>query len=184
MKKSLLPLLPLFILGCLLPYASMSFEKDFLTDKEIETIQLNQEIHLRVKSYLEFAAARLKAAEDRLNGIEPVALDPFELMMPEEMLDGYYRILRSVMMNLDDAYQNPDPRVRPKVRQALKALKSSTEKSLTQLEILKKIAEEKKNEGLWESVNKAIDVTNGAHEGAELGLAKDPEPSSKKKKSK
>ncbi len=177
----LLRLLPILILACFLPADSMPASDDFLTDKEIDSIQLNQEIQQRVKLYLEFAALRLKTAEDKLNGVEPVAGDPFELLRPEDLLDAYYRILRSVMMNLDDAYQRPDPRMRPKVRQALKTLKGSTEKALPQLEILKRIAEEKKNEELWELVNKAIDVTNGAHEGAEAGLAKEPEPSSKKK---
>jgi hypothetical protein len=182
MKRFLFRLLPtlVWIFGLLI--ASAYSEKEFLTDKEIEAIQINQEIHLRVKLYLEFAESRLKAAEDRLNGIEKAEGDPLEFFTPEEMLDGYYRILRSVMMNLDDVYQSTDPRERPKVRRALKTLKSSTEKALGQLDILKRIAEEKKMEELWNLVNKAIDVTNGAHEGAELGISKDPDPASKKPK--
>jgi hypothetical protein len=180
MKQFLLHLLPMIMWICGSFSASFASEKEFLTDIEIETIQLNQEINLRVKFYLEFAESRLKAAEDRLNGIEPVEGDPFELMTPEDMLDGYYGIFRSIMMNLDDANQNPNPRVEPKIRQALKALKDSTKKNLTQLEILKKISEEKLKEDLWNRVNRAIDITNGAHEGAENALSKNPEPANKK----
>ena len=84
---------------------------------------------------------------------------------------------------MDEAYQASDPRAWPMVRRALNNLKGSTENSLKRLEILKKIAEEKKMEELWNLVNQAIDVTNGAHEGAELGISRDPEtPSPKKKK--
>jgi len=165
---------------CGLINASGFSEREFLTNKEIETIQMNQEIHLRVKFYLQFAELRLKTAEERLNGVEPAAGDPFELLTPEEMLDGYYHILRSTMFSLDDAYKNPDTRVRSKVQHALKTLKGSTEKALVQLDILKKIAEEKKDEKLWDLVNKAIDITQGAHEGAEQGLSKEPAPPAKK----
>ena len=182
MKRFLFRLLPMLIWMCGLSGTRGYAGKEFLTDKEIEAIQINQEIHMRVKFYLEFAESRLKTAEDRLNGVESVAGDPLEFFTPEEMVDGYYRILRSVMINLDEAYQNSDPRVRPKVRRALKNLKGSTERALKQLEILKKIAEEKKMEELWNLVNNAIDVTNGAQEGAELGISRDPEPPAQKKK--
>jgi|WetSurSiteA1Bulk_404760.scaffolds.fasta_scaffold37386_2 hypothetical protein len=183
MKRFLFRLLPMLIGMCGFWGTRGYAEKEFLTDKEIDTIQLNQEIHQRVKFYMEFAESRLKTAEDRLNGVESVAGDPLEFFTPEEMVDGYYRILRSVMMNMDEAYQASDPRAWPMVRRALKNLKGSTENALKRLEILKKIAEEKKMEELWNLVNQAIDVTNGAHEGAELGISRDPEtPSPKKKK--
>jgi hypothetical protein len=180
MKRFVLLLPSTLIWICGLFSAPAYAMKEFLTDKEIETIQDHQEIQMRVKFYLQFAEARLKAAEDRLNGTESEAGDPFEFYTPEDMLDGYYRILRSVMINLDDANRSPDPRVHPQVRKALKTLRGSTEKSLGQLEVLKKIAEEKKNEELWNLVNKAIDVTKGAHEGAASALAKEPETPAKR----
>jgi len=66
----------------------------------------------------------------------------------------------------------------------MKALKGATESAAKELEILKKIAEEKQKEELWDLVNKAIDITNGAHEGAELGLSKEPPEPDKKSKNK
>jgi hypothetical protein len=95
------------------------------------------------------------------------------------MLDGYYRVLESVMLNLDDAYQKRGLN-QQKVAGALKALKKNTEKALNSLEMLKKLAEEKKNERLWNLVNKSIDITNAALEGAELGLSKESSSSPKK----
>jgi hypothetical protein len=172
----------MLLLGKALIPDSCAAEREYLTDEEIQKIQDNQEINLRIKLYLEFAALRLKTAEDKLNGVEFPELDPFELALPEELLEAYYRIIQSVMINIDDAYQKADPRKAPKVQQALKALKGSTEKALVQLEILKRIAEEKKKEALWDLVNKAIDITKGAREGALLGITKEPDAKKTKRR--
>ena len=155
--------------------AGQAGTKEYLTDQEMEKMRETYDVD-----------ARLKSAEDRLNGIESEPGDPLEFYTPENMLDSYYQIIRSAMMNLDDAAQNPGrdngiqiQGVRKKspaemLTKGLKTLKSATEKSAKQLEILKKIAEEKNKEELWNLVNSAIDVTNGAHEGAEYGLSKQP----------
>ncbi len=169
---------------CAAGAASGAPRKEFLTEKEIDLIQTNREIHSRVKLYLEFAAARLKTAEERLSGKESEPGDPFEFFTPEDMLDGYYRILESVMINLEDAYQNADQVEKPKVRKALKNLKQSTESAITRLEILKKIAEEKDKEALWDLMNRAIDISKGAHEGAVSGIAEESDPADKKSKKK
>jgi hypothetical protein len=154
--------------------------KEFLTEKEIEQIQIAQEIHLRVKLYMEYAAARLAAAEDRLNGKESPEGDPFEFFSPEDMIDGYYRILSSVMITLDDAYQRADSVDLEYVKKALKSLKGSTENAAKRLDVLKRIAEEKQKEELWNLVNKAMDITKGAREGADYGLSMHPDPPEKR----
>jgi hypothetical protein len=182
-----------------------SARKEFLTDKEIEKIQETHAIDARVKVYMAAAALRLKTAEERLTGKEPEAGDSLEFFTPEDMLDSYSRILKSTMMNLDDA-ANMDAaalarerklleedcgakcgpgEARPNrelIGKALKHLKSETEKDAGQLEILKRIAEEKKKEALWNLINSAIDITKGAHEGAEYGLTKHPAPPDREKK--
>jgi hypothetical protein len=156
-------------------------EKEFLTDKEIAKIQDAQEIDERTRIYLNAAALRLKTAVERLTGTEPEPGDPLEFFTPEDLIDGYYRIIRSVMYNLDEASQKPKGE-REKLGKALKSLKGSTENAGKELEILKRIAEEKQKEELWKLVNNAIDITNGAHEGAEYGLSKQPTPQEKNKK--
>jgi hypothetical protein len=166
--------------ACTVLTASGNPGREFLTDKEIELIQAHHEIDMRVKLYLDFAASRLRTAEERLSGKESEPGDPFEFLAPEDMLGGYYRIFESIMMNLEDAHQKSDPLERSKVQRALKALKGATESDLKQLEILKKIAEEKDKEELWDLVNKAIDISSGAHKGAESGISKEPDPSEKK----
>ena len=165
--------------------------KEFLTSKEIEKIQDTYAIDARVRIYMEAAALRLKTAEERLTGKESAPGDPLEFFTPEDMLDSYYRILKSVMTNIDDAARNPrrnngmtiDGRVmvndKQRIGKALKQLKSETEKSIEELLILKKIAEEKKNEHLWDLINEAVEITNGAHEGAPDGLSKQPSPAGK-----
>jgi hypothetical protein len=150
-------------------------KKEFLTKKEIASIQDAHAIDLRVLIYMDAAALRLKTAEDRLVGKESAEGDPMEFFTPEDMLDGYNRILKSVMTSLDAAFQaDRDRRI---IGKALRTLKGSTEKAARQLEILKKLAEEKKKEELWDLVNEAIDITSGSHEGAEEGLSKLSVPS-------
>lgn len=177
-------LLFLSTLACIFAVLAVSGspKREFLTEKEIELIQENYEIHIRVKRYLEFAASRLKVAEERLSGKESEPGDPLEFFSPEDMLTGYYRILESVMLNLEDAYQKTDALERGKVQRALKTLKEAMERALKQLEILKTIAEEKNKEELWNLVNKAIDISKGALEGAESGISKEPDPTDKKTK--
>jgi hypothetical protein len=152
--------------------------KEFLTDKEIATIQDAQAIDLRVLIYMDAAKLRLKTAEDRLAGKESQPGDPLEFFTPEDMLDGYYRILKSVMANLDAAYKQAGGEPQ-KVKKALKTLKTATEAMSGKLDVLKKMAEEKKKEKLWNLVNEAISITRGAHEGAENGLPKQTSPSKK-----
>jgi hypothetical protein len=179
-KPSLFRFIAALACICVVLTASGNPRKEFLTDKEIELIQENQEINIRVKLYLDFAASRLKTAEERLSGKESEPGDPFEFFTPEEMLNGYYRILESVMINLEDAYQKSDPLEKGMVQKALKSLRMGTESALPQLEILKKIAEEKDKEELWNLVNKAIEISKGAHEGAVSGISKEPDPPAKK----
>jgi hypothetical protein len=161
-----------YLLGLVITLgAHLAPAKEFLTPQEIENIQEAQDIDARVKVYLAAAALRLKTATDRLAGIESTPGDPLEFFSVEDMLDGYYQILRSVMLNLDDASAKPstDPK---KVQAALKNLKSATEAAVRQLDALKRIAEEQRREEVWKLVGKAIEINNGAHEGAVAALAK------------
>jgi len=169
-----------FVVATLSRAARAAPQKEFLTPLEITKIQDAQEIEKRIKIYMEAAELRLKSAQERLTGKEAAEGDPLEYYTVEDMLDGYYRILKSVMLNLDDAAQRPgtDP---SKLTKALKNLKDTTERATKQLEELKKIAEDKKLEKVWNLTNQAIDINNGAREGAELALAKRPDSSEKTK---
>lgn len=155
-------------------------QKEFLTPQEITKIQDAQEIEKRIKIYMEAAELRLKSAQERLTGKEAAEGDPLEFYTVEDMLDGYYRILRSVMLNLDDATQKPDTEP-AKLTRALKNVKDTTERATKQLEGLKKIAEDKKLEKVWNLTNQAIDINNGAREGATLALANRPGANEKTK---
>jgi hypothetical protein len=180
--KYLCPLLLLITTGIpvLVPFGQA---REFLTDKEIERIQDAQRIDERVKIYMEAAELRLKTAEERLMGKEPTEGDPLEFFSPEDLLDAYYRILKSVMFNLDDAAQTPGNDL-SYVKGALKTLKKTTENAAKELGVLKRIAEEQKKENLWNLVNKAMDITDGSHEGAEYGLSKESESSDENRKRK
>ncbi len=162
------------------PARSAAF-KEYLTPEEVTRIQDEQEIDRRTKVYLEAAAVRLKVAEERLWGKESAAGDPMEFFSVEDMLEGYYQILRSVMINLDDAYQKPHVD-REKVVKALKNLRESTGKALQDLEVLKKVAEERRLEEVWNLAEQALDIARGAREGAEFGLAGQPQDKREKRR--
>jgi hypothetical protein len=153
--------------------------KEYLTPLEVQKIQDAQEIDSRVKIYLEAAILRIRTANDRLLGKESAPGDPLEFFSVEEMVDGYYQIIRSVMMNLDDAAQKPATE-RSRVGKALKDLRNSTETAVKELAIVKKSAEDQQKEALWNLATRAIDIANGAHDGAELALSQET-PADKKK---
>jgi len=160
----------LTILGTAAIPLAQSASKEFLTPKEIEKVQLAQQIDARVKVYMEAAAFRLKTARERFGGVESEPGAPLEFFTVEEMIEGYNLILQSVMMNLEDAYQDSS-RDREKVKDALTSLKKGTQNAENALAVLKKLAEERLDEKVWNQVNQAIEITTGALEGAELGLS-------------
>ena len=97
------------VLLAMIPALAFLPAKEFLTSKEIDRIQDAQSIDARVKIYLEAAELRLKTAEDRLVGKEPAEGDPLEFFTPEELIDSYFRIIKSVMMNLDEVEEKGGP---------------------------------------------------------------------------
>jgi len=145
--------------------------KEFLTPQEITKIQDAQEIDLRIRIYLDAAVLRVKTITERLAGKESVAGDPLEFFTIEDMAEGYYRILHSVMLNLEDAASHPKTDQK-KLQSALTSLKKSTEMTVKQLEILKKTALEQRKEKLYDLIERAIAITKGANEGAATALAK------------
>jgi hypothetical protein len=179
MKLAFRPSVLMPVLGLLVVCALA--QKEFLTPAEITKIQDAQEVEKRIKIYLDAAELRLRAAEERLNGQEAAEGDPMEFFTVEDMLDGYFQILRSVMLNLDDATQKKNID-QEKLTKALKNLKDTTGKATRSLEILKKMAEEKKLEKVWNLTNQAIDINRGANEGATMALASRPAEPGKKKK--
>jgi hypothetical protein len=154
--------------------------REFLTPNEITKIQQTHEIDQRIRIYLEAAALRLKTAQERFAGKESAEGDPLEFFSVADMIGGYNRIMESITLNLDDAFQR-SPKDADKLRSALSALKEAAEKAEKGLAILKKQAEEKLNEPVWNLVNQALEITQGAREGAESGIATLPEPPAKKK---
>jgi hypothetical protein len=172
-----------FLFGTIQFPGAQSYSKEFLTPKEIEKIQFAQEIDARVKAYMEAAELRLKTARERFGGVESQEGAPLEFFTVEEMIEGYNSILQSVMMNVEVAYQNKSVD-REKLRVALTRLKDSSKSAEITLTALKKIAEEKLEEKVWNQVNQAIELTKDAQEGAESGLSELPAPAKKKEKEK
>ena len=173
-----LPVVLLFPAAAALPAWA---EKEYLTPAEIEKIQDTHEIDRRVQLLLDAGALRLRTAQERLTGKESEPGDPLELFSVEDLLDGYYRIVRSVMFTLDDSLQKP-AQDKTRFSKALKNLKDAAERALKELALLKQMAEQQKLEEPWNLVNRGIEITNGALEGALEALGKEPKTEQPRKK--
>lgn len=180
MKKLVLSLIPAIILSGIIAGVYARSAREFLTEEETESIQIKQEIGPRIQAYLSFAALRLKSAEARLLGAATEPGDPLEYFTPEDMLDGYYRIMNSVMLNLEEAARKAGGPDNSDIRKTLKELYKSTETSLRRLEFLEKLATEQNKQELLRLIHRAVDITNGAHEGAGYGLSEKSDAAGKK----
>ena len=167
-----------FILKCLL-LSSIALmmtpgmlARDFLTDQEIRLMQNVQPIDKRTGVYMDAAAVRLQTAKDRFEGKESDPGDALEFYSQEEMLEDYYQILEHVMIVVDEAFDEPRRRENINIKKALQNLKSAMSRNLGRLAALKRQAEGKKKEELWNRINSAIDITDGIRDGADEGLSR------------
>ena len=145
--------------------------RDFLTEQEIKRMQSTQDIERRTGIYMTAASLRLSTALDRFSGKESTPGDALEFFSQEDMLDDYCKIAERVMLIVDDAFESPRRRENINIKKALNTLKSRNLDNLKKLSALKELAEEKRKEGLWNLVNRAIDMTGGLLDGAEKGLS-------------
>ena len=148
-----------------------AWARDFLTEKEITRMQQTQDIDKRTGIYMDAASLRIRTAIDRFEGKESEPGDALEFYSQEDMLDDYYKILDRVMLIVGDAFESPYRRENINIRRALQTLKSECSGNLKRLSALMKLAEEKRREGLWNHVNRAIDITGGVLDGADEGLS-------------
>jgi hypothetical protein len=164
----------ILLLSSMLFLFSMSqsgYARDFLTDKEIELIQDTQSIATRTHIYMEAAALRLKTAQDKLSSKEYEAGDPMELLTPEDVIDDYRKILRSVQLNVQYAFEAPKRKGNESAEKALQTLKEEMEKALKELDVLWKMAEEKHRETLSDRISEVTETSNDLLDDAKEKLA-------------
>jgi hypothetical protein len=145
--------------------AAQRGSREFLTEEEIAVVQAKQQIGPRVEYYLRIAGLRLDSSLARLKGEETLPEDPLEYFTPEDMLDGYYRILNSVMLNLEEEYQKSGYDA-ARMQKVIKELHKRTEECSRRLEVLETLARERNDEELLRLIARAAGITDGAHEGA------------------
>ena len=167
-----------FIWKCLLLFSIVllmtpgMLARDFLTDQEIGLMQNVQSIDKRTGVYMDAAALRLQTVGDRFEGKASGPGDALEFYSHEEMLEDYYKILEHVMIVVGEAFDEPRRRENINIKKALQHLKSEMPRNLDKLATLKRRAEEKKKEELWNRVNSAIDISDGVRDGADEGLSR------------
>lgn len=143
--------------------------REFLSEKEIDQIREAQELDRRTELYLKFAALRLAAFKSRMAGFESKEGDPMEFYSPADMIYGFGQCLRAVEDTIDDALTSKRVEAKPLVK-ALNLLKDYATQSLPELDKATQLAVNKKDEALYKSVQKAIEITKAAVEGSTEGL--------------
>jgi hypothetical protein len=164
----------LFILPAILGiffFRQIGHARDYLSDKEIELLQDTRSVAKRTRISMNAAALRLKTASDKLFNKEYEAGDPMELLLPEEVMEDYCKILHSVQLNVAYAVEKPHRTGNETVEKALTTLKEETEKALRSLEVLQRIAKEKQRDTLLDHIQDAIELTQETLDDASEKLA-------------
>lgn len=144
---------------------------DRFTEEEFEKVQLAQELEKRVEVFLEIAEKRLDEIERREAGEEwdKDEPNPLEFYTYEDMLFGYSRALRGVMVNIDERARGRGAEDK-EIRKSLEKLSDKIAEFVPRLEKIKKIAIERKDERLARQWKEAAKTSEQARKGALYGL--------------
>lgn len=144
---------------------------DRFTEEEFEKIQLAQELERRVEVFLEIAESRLDEIERREAGKEwdNEEPNPLEFFTYEDMLFGYSRALRGVMVNIDERARGRGAEDK-EIRKSLEKLRDKMAEFTPRLEEVKDIAIERRDERLARQWKEAAKISEQARKGALYGL--------------
>ena len=146
--------------------------KDRFTDKEYEKLQLHQELEKRVEVFLEIAEARLKEIQKRMKAGEEREEDeenPLEFHTFWDMVHAYRQAIDGIMINIDEkAIHKTAPE--EDIRKSLEKLNEKIQEFIPQLEPIKQLAIDRKDEALYQELEEAQEVSVIAQKGSLYGL--------------
>ena len=122
--------------------------RDRFTDEEYEKLQLQQELEKRVEVFLGIAEARLKEIQKRMKGgerEEEEEENPLEFHTYWDMVHAYWRAIDGIMINIDEKaiYKTASEK---DIRKSLEKLNKKIQEFIPQLEPIKQLAIERKDE--------------------------------------
>ncbi len=145
--------------------------RDRFTDEEYGKLQLHQELEKRVDVLLEIAEARLKEIQRRMKGGEGEEDEenPLEFHTYWDMVHAYRQAIDGIMINIDEKAIHKTAS-EDDIRKSLEKLNKKIQEFIPQLEPIKQLAIDRKDEALyleWEEAQKISDI---AQKGSLYGL--------------
>ena len=145
---------------------------DRFTEEEFEKIQLHQELEKRVEVFLEIAEARLEEIQRRMKGGEwekEEEENPLEFHTYWDMVHAYRRAIDGILVNIDEKaiYKTASEK---DIRKSLEKLNKQIQVFIPQLEPIKQLAIDRKDEALYRELEEAQEISVVAQKGSLLGL--------------
>jgi len=145
--------------------------RDRFTEEEYEKLQLHQELEKRVEVFLEIAEARLEEIQRRMKGgeWEEEEENPLEFYTYWDMVHAYRRAIDGILINIDEKaiYKTASEK---NIRKSLEKLNKKIQVFIPQLEPIKQLAIDRKDEPLYRELEEAQEISVVAQKGSLLGL--------------
>ena len=146
--------------------------RDRFTEEEFEKLQLHQELEKRVEVFLEIAEARLEEIQRRMKGgewEEEEEENPLEFYTYWDMVHAYRRAIDGILINIDEKaiYKTASEK---DIRKSLEKLNKQIQVFIPQLEPIKQLAIDRKDEALYRELEEAQEISVVAQKGSLLGL--------------
>lgn len=159
MSRSILSIIALLVVwtASVPAIPGSGWQRDHLTEKEIDLVRVNQEIDMRTEVFMKAAERRILVLIDpqvTQKKKEEEIWGPMPKGTPLELLQDYKRILEELEEKLDDAL-NRDSR-NPALEKAVKKAKESAASQVVKLRGLgQKLTEAKEQRALLEAIEEA-----------------------------
>ena len=145
--------------------------RDRFTEEEFEKLQLHQELEKRVEVFLEIAEARLEEIQRRMKGgeWEEEEENPLEFHTYWDMVHAYRRAIDGILVNIDEKaiYKTASEK---DIQKSLEKLNKQIQVFIPQLEPIKQLAIDRKDEALYRELEEAQEISVVAQKGSLLGL--------------
>jgi len=145
--------------------------RDRFTDEEYGKLQLHQELEKRVEVFLEIAEARLEEIQKRMKGgeWEEEEENPLEFHTYWDMVHAYRRAIDGIMINIDEKAIHKTASEED-IRKSLEKLNKKIQEFIPQLEPIKQLAIDQKDEALYRELEEAQEISVVAQKGSLYGL--------------
>jgi len=145
--------------------------RDRFTEEEYGKLQLHQELEKRVEVFLEIAEARLEEIQRRMKSgeWEEEEENPLEFYTYWDMVHAYRRAIDGILINIDEKaiYKTASEK---EIRKSLEKLNKKIQVFIPQLEPIKQLAIDRKDEALYRELEEAQEISVVAQKGSLYGL--------------